>query len=66
MEDRRIQELLDHIDQMHIVSARDMRLHELDALTRLGYIHRVWIGTYALTPAGQAARKQGLTRPQVG
>jgi len=57
LNDTRIQQLLDHIADLHIVSEADLKPAAIKTLTRLGYIHRVWIGTYALTEAGKRARK---------
>jgi hypothetical protein len=58
MADQRLHELLNHIHSLGVVSAPDqISQAAVKKLLEMGYIRQVWIGSYALTEAGEHARR---------
>lgn len=54
------QNLLNHIHSLRVVSAPDqISITDASRLVSLGYLRQVWINNYALTKAGEKARKAG-------
>jgi hypothetical protein len=59
MIDKRTHDLLNHIHSLgDVISEIDSQPHQIARLMQLGYLRKLWIGTYALTEEGQQARRE--------
>ena len=59
MIDEHTQNLLNHVHSLGVIHAPDQVSHAAaNKLLEMGYIRQVWIGTFALTEAGERVRRE--------